>query len=401
MLVQTAVKGEFFGMFFRNSNAMSPVIQYKDEDEALLSFITTGGQLEIYFMFKGSAKQIIQAYQNIVGKPSLPPLWAMGWNTASRGYTNLTSVVNNINYYEAYDIPLEGVWLDVPYMEDFRDFTVNETAFPKMIDFKQTLASNNQRLSIILEAGISSSDASYKYFGQAVQENLLIMSSINPDKQEGAVTLEGLGNKTVYLDFFNDGAKQLLAQGLNDLYEKLPFDGLWLDMNEPTGNCNGECPDGLPDPELKADRMGLDPNQTNNTWWWSFNQQDEISTYKLPFIPGKFNLDYRTISLNATHPSLNETEYNLHNLYGHMQGKAIKEIMTDQNLSPIKDTRPFILSRSTYSGSGQYVSHFSGPNRHTWEDMRYSIASVMNLNMFGLQMSGTDTCGFNGEMLDE
>jgi alpha-glucosidase (family GH31 glycosyl hydrolase) len=67
------------GIFFRNSNAMSPVITYEGEKEAILSYITIGGQLEMYFMFSGTPKEIIKQYQNIIGKPSLPPLWALGW----------------------------------------------------------------------------------------------------------------------------------------------------------------------------------------------------------------------------------------------------------------------------------------------------------------------------------
>jgi alpha-glucosidase len=30
-------------MFFRNSNAQSPVIRYIDDDQTLFSYITTGG----------------------------------------------------------------------------------------------------------------------------------------------------------------------------------------------------------------------------------------------------------------------------------------------------------------------------------------------------------------------
>jgi len=59
-LVQTAVKGEYLGIYFRNTNAMSPVLRYTDADKAVLSYITTGGQIEIYFMFKGGAKDIIK-----------------------------------------------------------------------------------------------------------------------------------------------------------------------------------------------------------------------------------------------------------------------------------------------------------------------------------------------------
>lgn len=81
-----------------------------------------------------------------------------------------------------------------------------------------------------------------------------------------------------------------------------------------------------------------------------------MSTYKIPFIPGgRWNLDNMSLSLNATHPSNNMTEFDLHSLYGFMEGKITREIMTDQSLSPLRDQRPFLLSRSTFAGSGQYV----------------------------------------------
>jgi len=35
------------GLFFRNSNAMTPVIRYNDDGTSTLSFITIGGQLEV------------------------------------------------------------------------------------------------------------------------------------------------------------------------------------------------------------------------------------------------------------------------------------------------------------------------------------------------------------------
>lgn len=79
-LVQTAVPGRFIGLFFRSSNAMTFLVKHQD-DKAKLTYISTGGQIEIYFMLKGSAKDIIKQYQEIVGKPSLPPVWALGWHT--------------------------------------------------------------------------------------------------------------------------------------------------------------------------------------------------------------------------------------------------------------------------------------------------------------------------------
>ena len=109
IMVQTAVVGQFFGVYFRNTNAMSPVIQYTGENTSALSFITTGGQLEIYFMFKGSPNQIIRQYQNIVGKPSLVPMWALGWHIAS-SFTQ-SAILQNMATWEQQNMPLEAFWV--------------------------------------------------------------------------------------------------------------------------------------------------------------------------------------------------------------------------------------------------------------------------------------------------
>ena len=80
MLIQGTKKDEFIGLYFKSSNAMSPVIRYLNDSRALLSYITLGGQLDVYFMMKGSVRHMIQEYHQIIGAmPRLPPLWAMGW----------------------------------------------------------------------------------------------------------------------------------------------------------------------------------------------------------------------------------------------------------------------------------------------------------------------------------
>jgi alpha-glucosidase (family GH31 glycosyl hydrolase) len=67
------------GIFFRNANAQSPIITNKEGANATLTYITTGGELEIYFFTKGNAKEIISAYHDLIGHPTLPPLWSLGW----------------------------------------------------------------------------------------------------------------------------------------------------------------------------------------------------------------------------------------------------------------------------------------------------------------------------------
>mgnify|MGYP006298565073 CR=1 FL=1 len=47
----------------------------------------------------------------------------------------------------------------------------------------------------------------------------------------------------MFIDWSHDDAPRVWSEGLTDLFKKVPYDGLWLDMNEPTARfCDGECP---------------------------------------------------------------------------------------------------------------------------------------------------------------
>lgn len=401
VLVRTAVKGEYMGLYFRNSNAMSPVIRYTDDHSATFSFITTGGQMEIYFMFKGSAKQIIAKYQSLVGKPVLPPLWALGWHASSSSYKSNMELLQIMMSYNSKKIPLEVLWFGADLMDDYQAFSVNETAFPDMTNFTNALHIANMRAVVQAPTGMNSEDATNPYFAEAVQNNLLLQSSINQGEQDGYLTQHVYSNHTVFPDFMAEGTSALWEKGLKALHDKTLFDGVYMDMNEPAGLCDGECPNEQVPAHFKVEDnltsfLSLeDSNDVKNyTWWYSYSNQTDNSTFTLPFIPGgQKNLDSQTLSLNATHPSNNETEYNLHSLYGHSQGKVVNDAL---KFAPFDNNRRFIMSRSTFAGSGQYMQHWLGKSQRTWESMRSSIAGIMNFNMFGIPFVGADVCGTVG-----
>jgi alpha-glucosidase (family GH31 glycosyl hydrolase) len=81
-LIKIDKTDEFFGIFFRNANAQSPVISFND-GQKILSYVTTGGNLDINFFGRGTAKEVIGNYQRYIGLPKLPPFWALGWHATS------------------------------------------------------------------------------------------------------------------------------------------------------------------------------------------------------------------------------------------------------------------------------------------------------------------------------
>lgn len=396
-LVQTATAGEFLGIYFRNSEAMSPIVRYTDNDTATLSLISVGGDIETYFFFKGTAKQIIAQYQNLVGKPALPPVWTLGWHH-SGFWKTLDSVQSFVGNMTAKGLPLEGLWLD-KYMGHGNQFSVNATTYPNANAWAAQLKSQGIKIVSVLTASLHTDDHDQYYTG-AVQSDALIKSTINPNLESGALTNRDEGVDVVYPDFFENRAKSVWQQGIEDLQRSLPFDGLYLRKNSPYGYCSGECPApqfaGGAAKDAGANKTAGNDTKEKHGWWSGYAKQDVESTFELPFIPGENdNLDTITASLNSTHPSNNLTEFDLHSLFGHAQGKLTYEILRQSQDATFKDKLPFLLSESTFAGSGQYMSHQFENYQLGWNNIEQQISGMMNMNMFGMQSSGPSVYTFN------
>ena len=194
VLIKASQSEEFFGIYFRSSNAQAPIIS-KRGDQYVLSYITTGGNLDVNFFFRGTAKDIIAEYQNFIGLPKLPPFWAMGWHVASGNFTNVDNVKDVVNKYTTMGIPLESIWLDGSYMENHETFTVNKN-FTDLYNYTEELHNVNKKLVIQLYGGLT---YDYQQPSKFVVEASEALLKTNTGKIFEAETLS---NSSVFLDWF-------------------------------------------------------------------------------------------------------------------------------------------------------------------------------------------------------
>ena len=69
-----------------------------------------------------------------------------------------------ISKFDSNNLPLDNVWLDIPYMNRFEDFTVDKVAFPTLDKLADSLHDNYRRIIPIIDAGLSADNKFAKYF---------------------------------------------------------------------------------------------------------------------------------------------------------------------------------------------------------------------------------------------
>jgi len=73
--------------------------------------------------------------------------------------------VDALKQYADKNLPLDTLYLDIPYMDGYKDFSINTTAFPKITDLTTQLHNANQKLVLIIDGGISAEDpANNEYY---------------------------------------------------------------------------------------------------------------------------------------------------------------------------------------------------------------------------------------------
>jgi len=270
-----------------------------------------------------------------------------------------------VDEYEAGQLPLDSIWSDIDYMEDYKNFIVDPYLFGDLKEFVANLT--HIHYVPIVDAGIAqrlrsvSGKTPYLPYIHGHLDNLFIKSHAYTNDSFTGTAWPG---DVVYPDYTNPQTQRYWSGWLHYLNEQTGFDGIWLDMNEASNFCDGYC---------------------------YYDQQPQHHVQRnLKYVPTGQNLETNAIALDAVHYD-GSLELDAHSLYGTMETEATHNYFVD-----VLKKRPMIIARSSFAGSGKYGSRWLGDNFSTYNYLAYSVTGVMMQNIMGIPLAGADICGFNG-----
>lgn len=349
--------GRAHGVFMFNSNAMEIILR----PESTITFRTIGGIIDLYFFLGPTPAEVVSQYTQLIGRPAFPPHWSLGYHLCRYGYKTLnrTRYINKIN--RDAGVPVQTQWSDIDYMDRFLDFTVDPVRYKGLGKFVEELHSDGLNYVMITDPGISAKQAKGTYPAYDLGHELDIFIKNNTGQE--LVGKVWAGDHTVYPDFTHPKSQQYWTSVINGFHKQVPFDGMWIDMNEPSNFVDG------------------------SSYGCTGNDSIEYPQY----IPDLRFLDLKGKTICASAKQYAGIHYDLHNLYG-----LTESMRTYDALKTVRNqSRPFVLSRSNFAGSGQWSGSWSGDVTATWEQMQKSIPYILNFNMFGIPLAGADICGFS------
>ncbi|XP_013093397.2 lysosomal alpha-glucosidase-like isoform X1 [Biomphalaria glabrata] len=354
--------GDAHGVFLLNSNAGEVALQpFGSNSAGALTYRFLGGILDFFIVLGPQPINIATQFAEIVGQTYFPPFWSLGFHLCKWGYTSDSELREVIERNRNASLPYDIQWTDIDYMDARKDWTYDKNKFAGLPDIVKDLHNNQQRYILMADPAISSDQppGSYPPFDDGKQLDVFVKNA-SGDILIGSVW----PGKTAFPDFFHPNALQYWFKQANDFHGVLDYDGLWIDMNEPSSFVDGSV-------------TGCTSSTLDNP----------------PFVPATIDggsLISKTICPSAQHYI--SSHYNLHNMYGWSQANITRAVLS--KVFPNK--RSPIISRSSYAGSAKYTGHWLGDNNSDFDDLYYSIPGILNFNLFGVTFIGADICGFRG-----
>lgn len=362
-----------FGAFFDYAGKMTFDIGYTNRSQMTIQ--AAKNDLVVYIITGETEKDIVKQFRQIIGRSYIPPLWAFGYGQSRWGYKTEQDIRTVAEKYKAAGIPIDSIYLDIDYMERYKDFTVDTERFPNLKKFSEEMQAQGIHLVPIIDAGVKI-EKDYDVYEEGVEKNYFCKNAEGGDFV-GAVW----PGRVHFPDFLQPEARAWFGKKYSVLTEQ-GIDGFWNDMNEPAiFYTEDRLADTCAEIEkLTSGNMGINE-------YFAF-------TGMVAGLNGNIG-DYDKFYHNVDGKMVKHSE--VHNLYGMNMTRSAFEAL--QKISP--DKRMLFFSRSSYIGAHRYGGIWQGDNKSWWSHILQSMQQLPALNMAGFLFTGCDTGGFGCDTTED
>ena len=360
-----------FGLFVDFPGKVYYDIGYTRHD--LFSFHTETPDYDLYLLSGGNENAICKEFRTLIGRSYIPPKWAFGLAQSRWGYKTEEDVREVARQYKEHDLPLDMICMDIEYMQDYADFTVNKERFPDLTKLSADLKAQGIRLVPIIDAGVRI-DPNDPTCTEGLEKGYFCK------KADGTPFVAAVWpGKAYFADFLRPEVREWFGHKYKALTD-CGIEGFWNDMNEPSLFYSPE--------RLRAflnDMAAL--REKDNI------EQEEFFPRVVGGAMGLMNspADYASFYHEVDGQKVRHDQ--VHNLYGGSMTRAAGEAFAD--LRP--GQRTLLYSRSSFIGSHRYGGIWLGDNNSSWAQLLANIQMMPSVQMCGFLYSGADLCGFSSD----
>ena len=360
-----------FGLFVDFPGKVYYDIGYTRHD--LFSFHTETPDYDLYLLSGGNENAICKEFRTLIGRSYIPPKWAFGLAQSRWGYKTEEDVREVARQYKEHDLPLDMICMDIEYMQDYADFTVNKERFSDLAKLSADLKAQGIRLVPIIDAGVRI-DPNDPTCTEGLEKGYFCK------KADGTPFVAAVWpGKAYFADFLRPEVREWFGHKYKALTD-CGIEGFWNDMNEPSLFYSPE--------RLRAflnDMAAL--REKDNI------EQEEFFPRVIGGAMGLMNspADYASFYHEVDGQKVRHDQ--VHNLYGGSMTRAAGEAFAD--LRP--GQRTLLYSRSSFIGSHRYSGIWLGDNNSSWAQLLANIQMMPSVQMCGFLYSGADLCGFSSD----
>lgn len=366
-------EGRCFGVFIDTPSIIKFDFGYTDSRKMDIS---SQNGFDLYIIETANPREISRRFRKLIGPSYIPPRYAFGYGQSRWGYDTKEKIREVANSLQGSNFPVDMIYLDIDYMDGFRDFTLQKGEFDQDFpDFVKEMKERGIHLIPIIDAGIKK-DENFDVYREGEQKRYFCT------KEDGSTFV---GAVWPGLAVFPDVFRPEVRAWFGDQYHILTdagIDGFWNDMNEPALFYSkdqmqdlqnylaqyAKYPvDSLPNFELEG-KVGAIKNSPND--YQSFGHQ----------------IDGRWVS-----------HFDVHNEYGSMLTKAAAEGM--EKLRP--GQRILLFSRASSIGAHRFSGIWTGDNSSWWSHLDLIMHQLPGINMAGFLFTGCDLGGFGKDTTRE